>query len=210
MGENGLNEKESLRKLFVGGISLSTTDDAFKSHFSQYGMITDSVIIRDPQTKKSKGFGFVTYDSIAATDAALAGRPHNIDNREVEIKRAIPRDDQSGTGHIRAKKIFMGGLSTEATEADITTYIEGKYAGRGSVVKVDLITDKETGKKKGFGFLDLDSEDFADYIVIDEPRPTLCGKKCELKKAAPKDGSQGGRGMLRHVTCSCDAIFKRY
>lgn len=41
---------------------------------------------------RSRGFGFITYKAAAEIDAAQANRPHVIDSREVETKRAMPRE----------------------------------------------------------------------------------------------------------------------
>lgn len=41
---------------------------------------------------RSRGFGFITYAKSAMVDDAMANRPHKIDGREVETKRAVPRD----------------------------------------------------------------------------------------------------------------------
>lgn len=54
-------EEEQLRKLFIGGISFETTDEDLNTYFSQYGTLTDCVVIKDGN--KSKGFGFVTYET---------------------------------------------------------------------------------------------------------------------------------------------------
>ena len=53
-------EPEQLRKLFIGGLSFETTDESLRSHFEQWGTLTDCVVMRDPSTKRSRGFGFVT------------------------------------------------------------------------------------------------------------------------------------------------------
>ena len=45
----------------------------------------------DPYTKRSRGFGFVTYADSQMVDEAMSQRPHVIDGRTVEPKRAIPR-----------------------------------------------------------------------------------------------------------------------
>ena len=52
-------EPEQLRKLFIGGLSFETTDDSLREHFEKWGTLTDCVVMRDPQTKRSRGFGFV-------------------------------------------------------------------------------------------------------------------------------------------------------
>lgn len=85
-------ESEQYRKLFVGGLSYETTDDGLKEHFEQWGEIEDHIVMKDPQTKRSRGFGFITYKKSHMLDDAQASRPHKIDSREVETKRAMPRE----------------------------------------------------------------------------------------------------------------------
>ena len=53
-------EPEQLTKLFTGGLSFETTDDSLREHFEKWGTLTDCVVMRDPQAKRSRGFGFVT------------------------------------------------------------------------------------------------------------------------------------------------------
>ncbi|MXQ86086.1 hypothetical protein E5288_WYG002065 [Bos mutus] len=65
-------EPEQLRKLFIGGLSFETTDEGLRSRSEQWGTLTDCVVRRDPNAKRSRGFGFVTY----ATVEEVKGRPH--------------------------------------------------------------------------------------------------------------------------------------
>ena len=85
-------EPEQFRKLFIGGLDYKTTEDTLRSHFDQWGEIVDCVVMRDPQSKRSRGFGFITYSKASMVDAAQASRPHKVDGREVEPKRAVPRE----------------------------------------------------------------------------------------------------------------------
>lgn len=110
-------EPEYLRKLFIGGLDLKTTADDLKAHFEKYGEIVDVVVMKDPKTKKytnfhsikghlcklvtifriyihcrSRGFGFVTYSKMSMLDEAQSNRPHEINGRTVEPKRAVPRN----------------------------------------------------------------------------------------------------------------------
>lgn len=48
--------------------------------------------MRDSQTKRSRGFGFVTYSSVKEVDEAMTARPHKVDGRLVEPKRAVSRE----------------------------------------------------------------------------------------------------------------------
>ena len=56
-------EEEQSRKLFIGGLSFDTTDDDLANHFSKWGNVTDHIVIKDSNTQKSKGFGFVTFET---------------------------------------------------------------------------------------------------------------------------------------------------
>src|SRR5687767_11835585 len=48
-------------KMFVGGLSWQTTIDTLREYFCKFGDIADIVIMKDPNTARSRGFGFVTY-----------------------------------------------------------------------------------------------------------------------------------------------------
>ena len=49
-------------KLFVGGLSSGTTADTLRAHFSSYGKVVGASVIKDPATKRGRGFGFVEFD----------------------------------------------------------------------------------------------------------------------------------------------------
>ena len=85
-------EAEQFRKLFIGGLSYETTEDSLKGYFEKWGNIVDCVVMRDGNTKRSRGFGFVTYDALDSVNEVQANRPHVIDKKEVETKRATPRE----------------------------------------------------------------------------------------------------------------------
>lgn len=52
--------------------------------------------MRDPNSKRSRGFGFVTYTSVTEVDDAMNARPHKVDGRVVEPKRAVSREVKTG------------------------------------------------------------------------------------------------------------------
>jgi RNA-binding protein Musashi len=85
------------KKIFVAGFSLTTTYDSLQAYFEQFGEISDCVLVQDKETGKSRGFGFVTFADSAAVDEVL-NKKHQIDGRDVDCKRAIPRDKPSFGG----------------------------------------------------------------------------------------------------------------
>ncbi|XP_039103974.1 cold-inducible RNA-binding protein isoform X2 [Hyaena hyaena] len=60
-------------KLFVGGLSFDTNEQSLEQVFSKYGQISEVVVVKDRETQRSRGFGFVTFENIDdAKDAMMA------------------------------------------------------------------------------------------------------------------------------------------
>jgi RNA-binding protein Musashi len=79
-------------KLFIGGLSFETTDEKLRQYFSRFGTVNDAVVMRDPSTRRSRGFGFCTFIDPSHAESAMAEVDHLIDGRRVEAKWAVPRD----------------------------------------------------------------------------------------------------------------------
>ncbi|XP_031556102.1 glycine-rich RNA-binding protein 10-like [Actinia tenebrosa] len=189
-----MSSEERRQKLFVGGLNRETSDDNLREYFEKYGELTDCVVIRDSETKQSRGFGYVTFKDYRVTKKVLEVKrtqgPHVIDGKECEVKRAIPRDDSSSTAHQKTKKVFLGGIPDSATDEDIHNAVADVLEA--NPVLVDLIKKKnEPDKHRGFCFVELENEDDADELCCIK-KIELKGKMVEIKKAEPKGGSGGG------------------
>lgn len=186
------------QKLFVGGLCRETSDETLKAYFSKYGELSDSVVIRDMNTKESRGFGYVTFDDYRITKTVLKDKrcngPHRIDDKEVEVKRAIPRDDDTRVSKTKTCKVFIGGIPDGATEEDIKDSVEN--ALEAEIVKVDLIKKKnEQGEAvghRGFCFVQVDNDDDTDELCCIK-KVEIKGKMVDMKKAEPR-GTEGGGG----------------
>ncbi|KAK9954542.1 hypothetical protein ABG768_016596 [Culter alburnus] len=179
-------EPEQLRKLFIGGLSFETTDDSLRAHFEQWGTLTDCVVMKDPNTKRSRGFGFVTYSSVTEVDAAMDARPHKVDGRLVEPKRAVSREDSNKPfAHTTVKKIFVGGIKDDTEENHLRDYFDVF----GKIEAIEIMVDHKTGNKRGFAFVTFDDHDSVDRIVIQKYH-TVNGHNCEVRKALSKQEMQ--------------------
>lgn len=196
--EEDTRECEAMRKMFVGGLNRETSEEAFFNFFGQFGNMVDKVIIKDPQTKTSRGFGFITYDHSDCVEAVFKARPHELDGKTLDVKRAMPREYNTTTAHSKVTKLFIGGVSPDLTPEELQQYIEDRHpTSIGTVDKIDFLKDRETNKNKGFGFLECSDTDFADRLTISENQFMLKGRNMSLKKAEPKPGeggAPGGRG----------------
>lgn len=174
--------------------------------------------MRDGASGRSRGFGFLTFKDARTVNIVMV-KEHYLDgkivrldfqfislrhcpskflapkkhksllNVKIDPKRAIPRDEQE-----RTSKIFVGGVSQEATEQDFKEY----FMQFGRVVDATLMMDKDTGRPRGFGFVTFDSEAAVD-ACLQQPLEIL-GKPIEVKKAQPRgnmreeEESRGGKG----------------
>lgn len=77
-------------KIFVGGLPPATTEEELLAYFGSFGTVTNIVVMRYPSTNISKGFGFVTFDSIDAARNVLRTRFHCLNGKLVEAKVAVP------------------------------------------------------------------------------------------------------------------------
>uniref|UniRef100_A0A673YT38 Heteroous nuclear ribonucleoprotein A0 n=1 Tax=Salmo trutta TaxID=8032 RepID=A0A673YT38_SALTR len=183
-----------LCKLFVGGLNVETTDDGLRQHFEQYGQLTDCVVVQNQQLQRSRCFGFVTYSSAEEADAAMAARPHVVDGTNVELKRAVAREDAGRPEALaKVKKIFIGGLKDDIEDEHLNDY----FSQFGAIEKAEVISDKETFKKRGFGFVYFEDNDSADKAVVLKFH-TINGHKVEVKKALTKQEMQVIQDRLYH------------
>mmetsp|Transcript_4001 Transcript_4001/g.5830 ORF Transcript_4001/g.5830 Transcript_4001/m.5830 type:complete len:377 (+) Transcript_4001:445-1575(+) len=90
------------KKIFVGGLTADTTEEDVSKYFSQYGTVRSVVIKYDATTHRSRGFGFVTFEDLAATDKASEIKHHQILGKRVELKRY--EKPAAGAGAVPAKK----------------------------------------------------------------------------------------------------------
>lgn len=186
-GNGDYAEAEYLRKIFIGGLTSTTTDEGLQQYFEKWGTVVDAVVMKDPKTKKSRGFGFITYSESSMVDAAQKARPHTIDGRTVEAKRAVPREDV-GRPEIsgNSQKIYVGRLGSEITEDDLREH----FGNFGNVTGVNIVKDKE-GQSRGFGFVEFDDSDPVDKLVLQKDHE-INGKAVDVKKSQPKQ--KGGDG----------------
>jgi RNA recognition motif-containing protein len=178
-----LEEQCHRRKVFVGGLAHKTKMNHLREHFQRFGTVIDAVVLQWPDGR-SRGFGYVTFADTASAQASLK-LEHEIDGRQVDVKRAVP-----GTN-----KIFVGGLPQSASAGELREYFESF----GIVSDAVVMMDPSTNRSRGFGFICfLPGQDGAAAVATALERyqsHRLRGKWIEVKSAAPPHrlgGNQAG------------------
>uniref|UniRef100_A0A4X2LF94 RRM domain-containing protein n=1 Tax=Vombatus ursinus TaxID=29139 RepID=A0A4X2LF94_VOMUR len=138
-----------------------------------------------------------TFQRLWLSDLFLCrkGRRSNVCSAAVEPKRAFCREDSVKPGaHLTVKKMFVGGIIEDTEEYNLRDYFD-KY---GKIETIEIVEDRQSGKKRGFAFVTFDDHDTVDKIVVQKYH-IINGHKCEMKKALSKQemqsaGSQRNRG----------------
>jgi cold-inducible RNA-binding protein len=116
-GGNGLaadggssNSNMSNSKLYVGNLSFKTSEDELRSHFGQFGTVTDVYVAMDKMTGRPRGFAFVTMGT--AEEAKLAAEKVNgseLGGRQLTVNEARPKEDRPAGGFGGGGRGFGGG-----------------------------------------------------------------------------------------------------
>ncbi|KAJ7136000.1 hypothetical protein C8R44DRAFT_838381 [Mycena epipterygia] len=86
-----------MSKLYVGNLSWNTTDDTLRNAFSEFGTVTDSICMRDRETGRARGFGFVTYSTSGEAETAISKmNEFELDGRRIKVNMAGERGGGGG------------------------------------------------------------------------------------------------------------------
>lgn len=88
------------------------------------------------------------------------------------------------------KKLYVGNLPFSAT----TEEISDKFAAYGVVESTKLVTDRETGRSKGFAFVEMSSDDEANQAISQLNGSDFSGRAMIVSEARPQEPREGGRG----------------
>lgn len=166
-------------KLFVGGLSWQTNQEKLKEYFSQFGPVSDVLVMKDPISQRSRGFGFISFTNPDSVDRVLAVASHILDGKKIDPKPATPKSKSKSS---KTKKIFVGGVSQETSAEEVKAY----FNQFGKVEEAVMLMDQQTKRHRGFGFVTFEAEETVDR-VCEIHFHTIKNKKVECKKAQPKE-----------------------
>jgi RNA recognition motif-containing protein len=183
-------------KVFVGGVSEDTTDADLYDYFSQYGDLSDYVVMK--RGGVSRGFGFVAFISKEAEEACLQNTRHLLNGRDVEVKSAVPGAKQMvpdpGSQPLRpaappvrdaptsSTKVFVGGLLTTCTTDDLIAYFS-QYGELNDCISM-------TGR--GFGYVEFADPAVLEVVMETPLQHVILGKPVECKRCVPREAMGTG------------------
>lgn len=183
-----LNDEQC--KIFVGGLSWDTTDEKLKDFFSQFGHVINACVMKNLETGRSRGFGFVSFQDTESVHNVLSAGPQILDGRTIDPKSCNSKNAHKDKQEAKLKefpKVFLGGLPPDVNETSLRTHFS-KY---GRVIEVVIMYNQEKKSRgngfRGFGFLSFESEDSVN-LLVSEHFVNINGKKVEVKRAEPRNG----------------------
>lgn len=182
-GKNSTWSGES-KTLYLSNLSYSATEETLQEVFEK------ATFIKVPQNQngKSKGYAFIEFASFEdAKEALNSCNKREIEGRTIRLELQGPRGSPNARSQ-PSKTLFVKGLSEETTEETLKESFDGSIGAR-------IVTDRETGSSKGFGFVDFNSEEDAKAAKEAMEDGEIDGNKVTLDWAKPKgEGGFGGRG----------------
>ncbi|KAJ2547475.1 nuclear localization sequence binding protein [Coemansia sp. RSA 1933] len=184
--------------VFVGNLSFSVTDESLATAFGEFGEVVAARVAMQPNSGRSRGFGYVDFASEDAQEKATAATDFEVEGRTVRMEKTEgqardgkqPRAQGPSTSE-PSKVLFIGNMSFRSTEDSVRSAFEEC----GTVVSVRIITDRETGRPKGYGYIEFDSVEAA-ANAMQWNNTDLDGRNIRLDYSAPRQnaGGSGGRG----------------
>lgn len=116
--------------------------------------------------------------------------PPGITSLGAPVGKKSGRPDRARKGFAMAKNIYVGNLVWDATADDLL----GLFGKFGAVDQAQVITDRETGRSRGFGFVVMNNDEEAQKAIDGLNNTPFRGRPLTVNEARPRDDRGGGGG----------------
>lgn len=209
-------------KIFVGGLSWQTTEESLRWHFEQYGTVSSVELMKDRNTGKPRGFGFVSFADAATVDLVMESQ-HEVNHKIVDVKRAQARGVAPPSIH-RAPPIAGAAPPHAATAAtapqqpqpmaksELTPeqlnnkvfvgglpptvdneQLEQVFSQFGPVTDAIVMLDQTSMRSRGFGFVTFENGSQGAQKAVEAQPVPIQGRHVEVKLATPREGQPNAR-----------------
>lgn len=191
------SDKAPAAKLFVGNLSWDIDDDGIKEFFKECGEPTDIHWLKDRESQRFKGCGFIEFASVELAKLGYAKNGEELMGRPIKIDYATPRPNAGGAGGKKAggkfqnkpvgempdgcTTAFAGNLSFDIDEDGMHEFAKEC----GDIKGIRWLTDRDSGDFKGCGFIEFfNSESVKKFVA--KNGSDLLGRAIRLDYSAPR------------------------
>ncbi|KAM7013349.1 nucleolin [Passerculus sandwichensis] len=181
------HQKGESKTLIVNNLSYAATEITLQEVFKKASSI------KVPQNNQGRPKGYAFVDFATTEDAREAFNSYNnteIEGRTIRLEFSTQKGNANARGGFgqQSKTLFVRGLSEDTTEETLRESFEGSISAR-------IVTDRDTGSSKGFGFVDFSSAEDAKAAKEAMEDGEIDGNKVILDFAKPKGDFQRGGGF---------------
>ncbi|KAF6157524.1 hypothetical protein GIB67_004462 [Kingdonia uniflora] len=152
-------------KLFVGNLPYDMDSEKLAGLFDQAGVVEVAEVIYNRETDQSRGFGFITMSTVEEAEKAVEMfSGYDLNGRSLTVNKAAPRGsrpERAPRSFGPSLRIYVGNLPWECDDARL----EQVFSEHGKVVDARVVTDRETGRSRGFGFVTMASQTELDDAI---------------------------------------------
>lgn len=189
------------RDLFVGNLDSRVRREELEKLFAQLGAVQRVNIVNDRETGISKGFGFVTFADDASAEQAIAKfNGYEFCGKAIAISFARSKQDMTARRPWRGAdgqeaspgipELFVKGLSFDTSHDELREL----FSPHGNVVKAKVISDRDTGESRGFGFVQMSTQAENDRAIAALDGKSMNGRILSVNIARErKPRAQGSR-----------------
>lgn len=209
-------DEEGEFEVCVKGLSFQLFEDDIRAIFEDCGEVTNVKLLMRPDGK-SKGLAFVKFAKKSAFNKALELNGSDQNGRSITVEQSQGKGNndgfkknfnnggdfqrggannrnkfQGGEGNadIQTPTLFVGGLSYNSTVESMTDY----FGQAGAVVRARIVTDRETGNPRGFGYVEYPDVETAKKAYQTLNGGNLDGRQIRLDSASERPKPEGGQG----------------
>ncbi|KAG8056275.1 hypothetical protein GUJ93_ZPchr0002g25097 [Zizania palustris] len=181
-------EELAARKLYVGNIPRTVTNDELGAMFAEHGTVHRAEVMYDKYTGRSRRFGFVTMSTAEEANTAIESlNDTEVGSRKIKVnvtESFLPNIDRSAPEpepvFVDSKyKVYVGNLAKSVT----TEMLKNFFSEKGEVLSATVSRIPGTSKSKGYGFVMFSSEEEVEAAVSTFNNAELEGQPIRVNKA---------------------------
>lgn len=181
--DDGYVEPSEEAKVFVGNLPYEVDSEKLAQIFEQAGVVEISEVIYNRETDQSRGFGFVTMSTVEEAEKAVEMfNRYELNGRLLTVNKAAPRGSQPERPprvFEPTYRIYAGNLPWSVDDERL----EEMFSEYGKVVSARVVSDRETGRSRGFGFVIMSSESEMNDAIANLDGQNLDGRAIRVNAA---------------------------
>ncbi|XP_057549720.1 28 kDa ribonucleoprotein, chloroplastic-like [Amaranthus tricolor] len=182
-GSEGFTVPPEEAKLFVGNLPYDVDSERLAQLFDGAGVVEIAEVIYNRETDRSRGFGFITMNTVEEAEKAVEMmNGYELNGRSLTVNKAAPRGsrpERPPREFAPSFRVYVGNLPWDLDNARL----EEVFSEFGKVLSARVVFDRETGRSRGFGFVAMASESEMNDAIAALDGQTLDGRAIRVNVA---------------------------